>query len=111
MIAFPYLGYPRSSLSKDRSRISTIVAEKKVSAVVVGMPIPPSGLKCEALQQFVILYSKSLVQNTDIPAIAYIGEAYSTAIAAENLQEIGRKKRKNNSLQYKAALDSVSFLD
>jgi RNase H-fold protein (predicted Holliday junction resolvase) len=60
MVAFPYLGYRRTSLANDRRKIAHILEHVSARGLVIGLPLAPSGHDCSALRDFIHAYSKAL---------------------------------------------------
>jgi RNase H-fold protein (predicted Holliday junction resolvase) len=107
MIAFPHSGFRRSSLAEDRAVISKIVAERGVTCAVVGMPVAPSGLECNALREFVRAYTGALTSGCGIRAVAFADETFSTLEAANNVADSAKRSVRRDPSRMKRAIDSV----
>jgi RNase H-fold protein (predicted Holliday junction resolvase) len=122
MVAFPYMGYRRTSLTDDRLRLARILEQESARGLVIGMPSAPSGHNCSVLREFIHAYSTALVfeQRVQIrvdeisqvdPLIAFpVGfadESYSTLLAREQVFEGTKRSIRRNSRLRKEAIDSV----
>jgi RNase H-fold protein (predicted Holliday junction resolvase) len=106
LVAFPHSGYRRSSLNADRAHLSKLIARERISGVVVGMPVAPSGYECSMLSAFVRAYSDRVLTNNNVAAIAFVDESYSTLQAGVNVLQTVKRSVKRSPSRMKRAIDA-----
>jgi RNase H-fold protein (predicted Holliday junction resolvase) len=70
------------------------------------MPVAPSGLDCDMLSRFVRSYTGALLSGTDICAVAFIDESFSTLQAADQVMQTAKRTVKRSPSRMKRAIDS-----
>jgi putative Holliday junction resolvase len=94
VVASPLTTIRRSKLSKDAMALRTIIEDRQVGGLVIGLPVSldgSEGPRCQATRQF----AENLLGVFDIP-IAYWDERLSTAAVERlliNEADMNRKRR------------------
>lgn len=107
MIALPHSGYRRGDTEADRRLLGGIVAKHGVQCAVVGLPKAPDGLDCKHLRDFIQLYSRAVFVGSNVHAVAFADETFSTLEAARNVSEKSKARLRRDPVRMKQAIDSV----
>lgn len=91
----------RKSRQEDFARIARLLAEQQAALLVVGLPVPLSGVEGEKAA-WVRDYTAELAQQIDVP-IALWDEALTTVQAYDSLRQRGKRAR-----QAKQRVDAVA---
>ncbi len=111
MIASAYGVVERTSRQADFARYRAIIAEQDIQLLVVGLPVPLSGVEGERAA-WVRGYTAELANHVDIP-IVFWDEALTTIQAEESLRQRGQrgKKARQRVDAVAAAFILQSYLD
>lgn len=82
-------------------RISTLVKERQVKQLVLGLPIRMDGTEGTAAER-IRAFGAELTVKIDLP-LHYIDESLTTVAAAEKLHQAGKNARKQKSIIDQAA--------
>ncbi len=82
-------------------RISTLVKERQVKQLVLGLPIRMDGTEGTAAER-IRAFGAELTAKIDLP-LHYIDESLTTVAAAEKLHQAGKNARKQKSIIDQAA--------
>ncbi len=82
----------RRSRKEDFHKYANIIAEQKVALLVMGLPIPLSGIEGQRAA-WVRNYTAELVQHIDIP-VEFWDESFSTKQAEASLRARGQSGKK-----------------
>jgi putative holliday junction resolvase len=101
----------RKSRREDFARYAHIIAEQQVALLVMGLPVPLSGVEGDRAA-WVRDYTAELQQHLDIP-VTFWDEALSTQRAEESLRArgAGRKQAKQRLDAVAAAFILQDYLD
>lgn len=101
----------RKSRREDFTRYAHIIAEQQVTLLVMGLPVPLSGVEGDRAA-WVRDYTAELQQHLDIPVVFW-DEALSTQRAEESLRArgAGRKQAKQRLDAVAAAFILQDYLD
>ena len=91
-IAKAYGVLSRKSRMEDYQRYAKIIADQKATLLVMGLPVPLSGVEGQRAA-WVRDYTFELAQHIDIP-IEYWDESYSTKQAEASLRARGKRGKK-----------------
>lgn len=110
-IASPYETYARRDAFQDARYFRTLVAEERVVAFVVGLPVHTDGNESQKSQE-ARRFGEWLAEETGKP-VRFYDERYSTAQAEELLQaaELTSKERKRRRDMLAAQIMLTAFLD
>ena len=92
IIARAYSVLSRKSRKEDFQRYAHIVAEQKIKLLVMGLPVPLSGVEGQRAA-WVRDYTTELAQHLEIP-IEYWDESFSTKQAEASLRARGKRGKK-----------------
>lgn len=92
IIASSYAVLTRKSRREDFQRYAAIIAEQNVALLVMGLPVPLSGVEGQRAA-WVRDYTEELRQHVAIP-IAYWDESFSTKQAEASLRARGQRGKK-----------------
>lgn len=111
LIATPHSVINRRSRAEDIERYNRLIAEQHVALLVVGLPVPLSGVEGQRAA-WVRDYTANLVQALGIPVVLW-DESLTTVEAEAALRAQGqhRKKMKQQVDAVAAALILQSYLD
>lgn len=111
LIASPYAVINRRSRAEDYERYNRLIAEHQVSLLVVGLPVPLSGVEGQRAA-WVRDYVTTLIQHVGVPVVLW-DESLTTKEAEASLRAQGRrgKKMKERVDAVAAALILQSYLD
>lgn len=101
MIASAYGVVERTSRQADFARYRAIIAEQDIQLLVVGLPVPLSGVEGERAA-WVRDYTAELANHVDIP-IVFWDEALTTIQAEESLRQRGKRGK-----QIRQRVDAVA---
>lgn len=82
-------------------RIQTLVRERQVKQIVLGLPIRMDGTEGTAAEK-IRRFGDELSENIDLP-LHYIDESLTTVAAAEKLHQAGKNAKKQKSIIDQAA--------
>ena len=82
----------RKSRLEDFQRFANIIAEQKITLLVMGLPVPLSGVEGQRAA-WVRDYTAELAQHLDIP-IEFWDESFSTKQAEASLHARGKRGKK-----------------
>ena len=91
-IAFPAGHLERAGLEKDLAALRSLIAEREIRAVALGLPLHldgRAGTGAEAARRF----ARALEEATGL-SVALVDERWTTAQAERTLQEAPRSKRR-----------------
>lgn len=108
-IAFAHSGYRRQRLGDDRATVGAIMKDARATLAVVGMPKAPSGLECDDLRSFVDVYTHAVFEESDVEAVGFVGEFFTTMEAVGQVQLGTKRSLRRNRGQRKVAIDSVCY--
>ena len=91
-IAKAYAVLSRKSRKEDFERYANIIADQKITLVVMGLPIPLSGVEGQRAA-WVRDYTADLAQHIDIP-IEFWDESFSTKQAEASMRARGQRGKK-----------------
>ena len=91
-IARAYTMVSRKSRKEDFQRYAKIIADQKVTLLVMGLPVPLSGVEGQRAA-WVRNYTAELVQYLDIP-VEFWDESFSTKQAEASLRARGKRGKK-----------------
>ncbi len=91
-IAKAYGVLSRKSRKEDYQRYANIIADQKATLLVMGLPVPLSGVEGQRAA-WVRDYTTELAQHIDIP-IEYWDESFSTKQAEASLRARGKRGKK-----------------
>jgi putative Holliday junction resolvase len=91
-IAKAYAVLSRKSRKEDYQRYAKIIADEKATLLVMGLPVPLSGVEGQRAA-WVRNYTAELAQHIDIP-IEYWDESFSTKQAEASLHARGKRGKK-----------------
>ena len=91
-IAKSYAVLSRKSRKEDFERYANIIADQQITLLVMGLPIPLSGLEGQRAA-WVRDYTAELAQHIDIP-IDFWDESFSTKRAEASLRARGQRGKK-----------------
>jgi putative Holliday junction resolvase len=89
-------------------RIATLVKQRNVRTLVVGLPVRIDGTEGTAAEKVRGFAKKLSARLPDIP-LEFVDEAYTTMAAASKLREAGRKAKQQKGIIDQAA--AVEILD
>lgn len=92
LVARPYAVIQRRSRREDFERIGTIIEAESVVLIVMGLPIPLSGVEGQRAA-WVRDYTAELATHLTVPIIM-LDESFSTKRAAASLREQGLDARR-----------------
>ncbi len=109
--AQPYCTIRRTQLARDLEEIGRIADEKRVSTLVVGLPLPMSGVP-GARARRVKNFAAKLQKKVEIPVVFW-DERFSTVAAQRVLiqADLSRAKRKKQVDKIAAAIILQGYLD
>lgn len=86
-------------------RIATLVMQRNIRLLVVGLPVRVDGTEGTAAQKVRAFGTRLAARLPDVPLV-YVDEAYTTQDAAAKLREAGRKaKRQKGVIDQAAAVE------
>lgn len=91
----------RASRREDYARIAQLLAEQQATLLVVGLPVPLSGIEGDKAA-WVRDYAAELAQQIDVP-LAFWDEALTTVQAYDSLRQRGKRAK-----QAKRRIDAVA---
>ncbi len=111
MFASGFENYRRRSLDLDLDYIVSLVQQKNVDTIVVGLPLNMDGTKGERVEK-TYAFCAELAKKTDVP-IEYIDERLTTVSAQKILiaADVRREKRKTVVDKIAASIILQSYLD
>lgn len=111
MFASGFENYRRRELNLDLDYIVSLVKQKDVDTIVVGLPLNMDGTKGERVQK-TYDFCAELAKKTDVP-IVYVDERLTTVSAQKLLisADVRREKRKTVVDKIAACIILQSYLD
>lgn len=107
LVAFPRFGFRRSTIERDRELLRRSFATDAPELAVVGLPIAPIGKDSYDLQRFISIYTQHVLHETQVTAIAFQDERYTSAIARDLVMQGAKQSFRRDSLARKRATDAV----
>lgn len=101
MTASPVETIARTKFTADAARLATIIAERKIGGLVIGLPINMDGSegpRCQSTRQF----AANLLTKLDLP-MAFWDERLSTAAVERQMIEADMSRRRRAETVDKAA--------
>lgn len=119
-VASPLLGLTRTKLAKDTAQIGTIVRERRVGGLVVGLPKNADGTEgpsAQAARTFVAnLLRSGALPTPDFPVLFWDERFSSAAVSRVMLEDDMTRKRRDDTIDKAAAawilqgaLDALSY--
>ena len=102
MIASPKTTILRKSNKDDFAQIKQIIAENKIVAIAIGLPLTMNALESD-MSKFVRRFTENLDEFLDDGKIIFIDERLTSFEAAEVMREAGTKKNRK-----KAVIDQIA---
>ena len=111
MFASGFENYRRRGLELDLDYIVSLIKQKEVDTIVVGLPLNMDGTKGERVEK-TYAFCENLSQKTEVP-IVYVDERLTTVSAQKLLisADVRREKRKTVVDKIAACIILQSYLD
>ena len=101
LIATPFGVFPGYDAEKLAGKSCEVVCEKKVTGIIMGMPVRTDGKKSE-MQEKILSFAELLSVKTGIN-IEFVDEKFTTVIASQKLHQNNK-----NAKQQKKIIDAAA---